>query len=164
MCAWAMVGKVSLSQGMPLITGAKLATNMRRIDDRAYETDLSSPQTAYIEQSRAKAQSAPTRYYTLFSWTALINFFFLWLLVSMAQQIHRLRDEVAFVKDETRDMRLYSLAHADATRTTAWMTESSPTETNAIGMAPQEDLGQSVGRVLFGPSIWSRFVGHPTCV
>lgn len=46
---------------------------------------------------------------TLFSWSTLFNLFLLWLLLSMGQQVQRLRNEVSFVADETRDLRLYGL-------------------------------------------------------
>ncbi|KAK8854518.1 hypothetical protein IAR55_003257 [Kwoniella newhampshirensis] len=43
----------------------------------------------------------------LFSFSTFLNLLLLWMLVSMFQQIQRLRNEVAFVVDETRDLRLY---------------------------------------------------------
>jgi hypothetical protein len=60
---------------------------------------------------------AKVRARTLLSWSTLLNLFFLWLLLSMGQQVQRLRNEVAFVAEEARDLRLYALAQqADSGR------------------------------------------------
>ncbi|OCF38740.1 hypothetical protein I317_07469 [Kwoniella heveanensis CBS 569] len=52
---------------------------------------------------------------TLFSFSTLLNLFLIWLIISMGQQIQRLRSEVAFVVDETRDLRMYGLGHTHTT-------------------------------------------------
>ncbi|WVF67645.1 hypothetical protein IAT40_002404 [Kwoniella sp. CBS 6097] len=63
---------------------------------------------------------------TLFSFSTLFNLFLIWLVISMGQQIQRLRNEVAFVVDETRDLRMYGLA-----QTQTYSTETSvPTAFN----------------------------------
>jgi hypothetical protein len=63
---------------------------------------------------------AKIRARTLLSWSTLLNLFFLWLLLSMGQQVQRLRNEVAFVAEEARDLRLYALAqHPDSGRSTS---------------------------------------------
>ncbi|WVQ95220.1 hypothetical protein IAU59_002315 [Kwoniella sp. CBS 9459] len=61
---------------------------------------VSSPSTSSPSKARSR---------TLFSFSTLLNLFLIWLVISMGQQIQRLRNEVAFVVDETRDLRMYGL-------------------------------------------------------
>lgn len=44
---------------------------------------------------------------TLFSLNTLFNLFILWLVVSLGQQVQRLRSEISFVAEEARDLRMY---------------------------------------------------------
>ncbi|WVR09326.1 hypothetical protein IAU60_006392 [Kwoniella sp. DSM 27419] len=62
-----------------------------------------------LSPSSSLAKSTQGRMRTLLSWSTLLKLLMLWLLVSMGQQVQRLRSEVAFVVDETRDLRMYGL-------------------------------------------------------
>ncbi len=61
-----------------------------------------------VKPSRVRAALA-----SILSWNMLVNFVLLWILGSLAAQVARLRAEVAFVADETRDLRLYGFDRAD---------------------------------------------------
>lgn len=63
-----------------------------------------SPPTAVVIVKRSRARTALA---SAVSWNTLVTLVLLWILGSLAGQVARLRAEVAFVADETRDLRLY---------------------------------------------------------
>jgi hypothetical protein len=101
------MGRYVISPVLPCrkanITG-RINTNLTRVLSRSYSLSLPCSSTPYLtlsQQSRARSAFA-------FSWSTLVNLFLLYLLVSLAQQVQRLRTEVAFIGQETKDLRMYS--------------------------------------------------------
>ncbi|WVQ77630.1 hypothetical protein IAR50_007318 [Cryptococcus sp. DSM 104548] len=70
-----------------------------------YPFSTSNPPTIALSppSSAATLSSSPLR--TLFSLSTFYHLFILWLLLSMGSQVQRLRNEVAFVAGEARDLR-----------------------------------------------------------
>lgn len=54
------------------------------------------------------APPARSRWSRLVSFSTLFNIFLLYVLVSLAQEVQKLRSEVQFIADEQRDLRAYS--------------------------------------------------------
>lgn len=139
-----------------------------------------------------KTVSAPRKSLArrLVSWNTLFHLLLLWIIVSLAQQVQRLRSEVAFVADEARDLRLYGFERAtppppppsqlsdyatdhnwDETPVPAW-SESSAKDAGS-GQEPHRDLlpeetevveiapNYGIGRVVFGRAGW-QWLEHPT--
>ncbi|ODN98213.1 hypothetical protein I350_07859 [Cryptococcus amylolentus CBS 6273] len=71
----------------------------------AYPISTLNPPTITLSPppSTSTLSSSPLR--TLFSLSTLYHLFILWLLLSMGSQVQRLRNEVAFVAGEARDLR-----------------------------------------------------------
>ena len=106
----------------------------------------------------------------------------------MAQQVQRLRNEVAFVVSETRDLRMYGMAESGSdigTGTGPGMGALRKTEEGPFGMfgsgaghdhgdgedRNSEGRGRTdvaikenmaLGRVVLGGSIWDTWKTHPT--
>jgi hypothetical protein len=114
---------------------------------------------------------AQVRARTLLSWSTLLNLFVLWLLLSMGQQVQRLRNEVAFVAEEARDLRLYALAQqAGSGRSTSpsqnvdsAIASSGITKRSGATPAPQEQDEGEDARITIAPdgsSFTERKRGH----
>lgn len=90
-----------------------------------------------------KEKSAPPRKKSfarrIVSWSTLFNLLLLWVIVSLAQQVQRLRAEVAFVADEARDLRLFGFDRASAPIPTPTAEEKFPWEEDA-----DEDVPTSI--------------------
>lgn len=121
----------------------------------------------------------------LLSWSTLINLLLVWILISLAIQVQRLRNEVAFVAEEARDLRLYGLttptttassniasSSADIVRTptidfdatSIWLSDASlPTGKDVTRLQRDggSDVKTSLGRVVFGRSAWDKWASHP---
>jgi hypothetical protein len=71
----------------------------------------------------------------------------LYLLLSLAQQIQRMRSEMAFISEETKDLRLYSSKMEE--------------ELGRVRMYSWERNGGDSGRAApeFGPTSWTRNPG-----
>jgi outer membrane biosynthesis protein TonB len=65
----------------------------------------SSPLIAFSLSTPQKPRFSVNK---LVSWTVVFNIVLFWILVSLAQQLDRVRTEIAFVAEEARDLRLYS--------------------------------------------------------
>lgn len=90
----------------------KPETNLRHATDRGFIGDLAAPAPVITFASTPKKRLSKR----LVSWPMLFNLLLIWVLVSLAQQVQRLRAEVAFVADEARDLRLYSVERERAER------------------------------------------------
>jgi len=91
----------------------------------------------------------------------------LWLLVSMGQQVQRLRNEVAFVADEARDLRLYSMGMTspapDDHPTSPEKPIISQDDGSSTAMVEIGDkMSTALGRVVFGASSWETWIQHRT--
>ncbi|WVN86138.1 uncharacterized protein L203_101299 [Cryptococcus depauperatus CBS 7841] len=79
---------------------------LTRTSPTTYYYTLSNPTSIIFSiPITSPVTASPTR--TLFSFSTLFNLFLLWLLLSMGSQMQRLRQEVAFVADEARDLRYH---------------------------------------------------------
>lgn len=130
-----------------------------------YDLSTSTPPELSVRQSNPQA-GRKTRMRTLFSFSTFLNLFMLWLLISMGQQVQRLRNEVAFVADEARDLRLYGLGNATTPSDT---TESPIIRHDEDGMTTitslaetEQKMSLALGRVVFGSSAWDMWMRHPT--
>ncbi|WRT68697.1 uncharacterized protein IL334_005677 [Kwoniella shivajii] len=165
-----------------------IVTNLTSISSTTFTYPLSSSQPTF---TLLPISSTTKKKKTLLSLSTLINLFMIWLLLSMGQQIQRLRNDIEFVKDEYKDLRLYGIPQSIITATTTTtITEevfipSSTTTTmeNPTG-APEPNLQQDLtkvenkeniglvideknyplGRVVFGNmgQEWEKWLTHPT--
>ena len=108
---------------------------------------------------------------TLFSWSTLLNLLLFWLILSMGQQVQRLRNELAFVMEDTRDLRLYGLPSNSAplpdsetplAHSSGVMVDSDPIMQNDMVAVDSDKMSLAVGRVVFGDSTWRVWANHPT--
>jgi len=130
--------------------------------------DLASPTPPILSIRKAGPEvSSRHRSRTLFSFSTFLNLFMLWLLVSMGQQVQRLRNEVAFVADEARDLRLYSMGMTspapDDHPTSPEKPIISQDDGSSTAMVEIGDkMSTAVGRVVFGASSWETWIQHRT--
>ncbi|WWC63615.1 uncharacterized protein I303_106220 [Kwoniella dejecticola CBS 10117] len=82
-------------------------SNMRSISPLQYTHSLSSSVKPTLSLSLPGA--AQSRRKTLLSVSTLLNLILLWLFLSMGQQLHRLKSEIDFVRDEYKDLRMYGV-------------------------------------------------------
>ncbi|KAL7424066.1 hypothetical protein Q5752_001651 [Cryptotrichosporon argae] len=155
-----------------------LRTGMTRTAPSKFTSPLSSPATIPLP-SGGKARRGAV---LVFSWTALYHLALLWLVLSAAQQVQRLRNDVAYVVDDSRDLRLYVMEHA-AWAEQRWAEASNahvqhtPVHTGAAsdgpGLGAQRDHARAqpgvvlqqphgLSRVVFGSHGWDQWAYHPT--
>ncbi|OCF75701.1 hypothetical protein I204_02993 [Kwoniella mangroviensis CBS 8886] len=89
-------------------------TNMKTLSSTLYTLPLSSPYPPTL--SISSYSSMTSRRKTLLSFSTLMNLFLLWLLLSMGQQLQRIKNEVDFVRDEYRDLGLYVYGSGDTVK------------------------------------------------
>ncbi|WVQ68559.1 uncharacterized protein L199_006768 [Kwoniella botswanensis] len=89
-------------------------TNMKTLSSSLYTLPLSSPNPPTL--SISSSSSMTSRRKTLLSFSTFMNLFLLWLLLSMGQQLQRIKNEVEFVRDEYRDLRLYGYGSGDTVK------------------------------------------------
>lgn len=166
-------------------------TNMTVLASGRFQHAFSAPPPMLsIEPSPAFNAASPESWARrLFSTRSIINLFLLYLVISLAQQVQRLRTEVAYVAEEARDLRLYGLTSSVGSVSTYTTTETATTTaTFTYGALPTgvpfavpypangdraprdeltisrevRDVRTSLGRVVFGRSAWDRWATHPT--
>lgn len=106
----------------------------------------------------------------------------LWLVISLGQQVQRLRTEISFVAEEAKDLRMYGFDHpAQVPTVTVTADNAGPTilpdgvdlkelldrlrhHTGDTGHEnrPAADVERSLGRVVFGSSGWNKWSNSPT--
>ena len=149
-----------------------------------------APPSLSIEPTPGFSAASPESWARrLFSTRSIINLFLLYLVLSLAQQVQRLRTEVAYVAEEARDLRLYGLTSSVGSVSTYTTTETATTTaTFTYGALPTDvpfavpypakgdrarrdeltiprevrDVRTSLGRVVFGQSAWDKWATHPT--
>ncbi|KAK4685147.1 hypothetical protein P7C73_g5016, partial [Tremellales sp. Uapishka_1] len=155
---------------------SSMDTNLTRTKDKSFTFPLSTTTPPFMRgklsvTSEKKQSTRPLK--TLFSFSTFTNLFILWLLVSMGQQVQRLRNEVAFVVDETRDLRMYGFGQPrnvetdkvedtevnDAVAAVPVVTEVSRNQEVALSTGGRD---HGVARVVFGRTGWDRWFQHPT--
>jgi hypothetical protein len=115
---------------------------------------------------------------TLFSFSTFFNILLLWLIISLGQQVQRLRSEISFVAEEAKDLRMYSQNNHHQTPVTPDPTPIPVAEEHSIlpdGIDLQEllerlrvdqtrthgsEVQHSLGRVVFGQPGWE-WANHP---
>ncbi|WVW85305.1 hypothetical protein I302_107343 [Kwoniella bestiolae CBS 10118] len=90
-----------------------VSSNLKSLSPTLYVHPLSSPTTPRL--SIPSPATTTSRRGTLLSFSTLMNLFLLWLLLSMGQQLQRIKNEVEFVRDEYRDLRLYGYPSGEHT-------------------------------------------------
>lgn len=96
---------------------------------------IAHPYLTYTHHTPTMEQAQPAKsgpYRAIWSWSTLINIFMLYLLLSLAQQLQRMRTEVAFITEETKDLRLYHTWNEERLREAAY--------------TPRWEQGADVGR------------------
>ncbi|WWC90409.1 uncharacterized protein L201_005344 [Kwoniella dendrophila CBS 6074] len=95
----------------------RIQTNMKSISPTKYTYPL-APSSTSPNVSPPKLSIPPWTNNTnmifskkkgLLSFSSLFNLILIWLLLSMGQQLQRIKNELNFVKDEYKDLRLYGL-------------------------------------------------------
>ena len=146
----------------------KTKTNMTRDSTTSYSTSLPfrSKKAPYITLS-AVHPGLPSRTRTLFSVSTFINLFFLYLLLSMGQQVQRLRTEVSFLADEARDLRMHAMdlqqQHEPPSDVQGIPSPAGPgggEEAKDVVVRRQEST-TALARVVF-QSAWGEWTSHPT--
>lgn len=142
------------------------------------------PTTAplFPQISNIAPASKRSRARTLFSLNTFLYLFILWLVISLGQQVQRLRTELAYVAEEARDLRMYGYdqrpvpdpVKEECSRTgdlvptiypdgTDWKPEPGRTKAGqSTEVAVEGERERSLGRVVFGRSGWDRWMNHPT--
>lgn len=142
-----------------------IAKTASTVEPMIYKYDLSSPPPPVLPFQKIGLQNRGVpRIRTLFSFSTFLNLFMLWLLVSMGQQVQRLRNEVAFVADEARDLRMYGLGTPSPPPVDAIIKADGADESNMAVAVADDKMSKALGRVVFGNSAWETWVRHPTCV
>lgn len=126
------VGTVSYGMVFPLtltgILNAEPKTNLQRIDAMTFTGSLSpaptitfTPPTVPEKASETKIiekvvveQPPKSRWSRIVSFSTLFNLFLVYVLVSLAQEVQKLRSEVQFIADEQRDLRVCGFERANS--------------------------------------------------
>ena len=99
-----------------------------------------------------------------------MNLLLFWLILSVGQQVQRLRNELAFVVEDTRDLRLYGLPSNSAplpdseiplAHSSGVMVDSDPITQNDMVAVDSDKVSLAVGRVVFGDATWRAWANHP---
>jgi hypothetical protein len=109
--------KTNLSPSQSTSTSKRPTKSDRSSLSLSYTFDLSSISLPYISVSdpcsyltgsgRGRGTKLLQSGKILLSYSTFINIFLLWTIISLGIQVQRLRNEVAFVAEETRDLRYY---------------------------------------------------------
>ncbi|ORX38208.1 hypothetical protein BD324DRAFT_619978 [Kockovaella imperatae] len=125
----------------------------------------------------SETRSSSWRSRTLPSWSTLLNIFFIWLLLSLGQQVQRLRTEVAFVAEETRDLRQFGWSFPQSSivsseEVTVPRGEDpppddkipdlvTPLEHRELDLGSQDKLSLALGRIVPEHVRWTALFEHP---
>ncbi|EIW68326.1 hypothetical protein TREMEDRAFT_74241 [Tremella mesenterica DSM 1558] len=140
-------------------------TNLKYLSSTHYNISLPCPTPPFFTLTTPKTKKSKT----IFSLGTFINIFFLYLLLSMGQQVQRLRNEVTFLSDEARDLRLYTieLQSRPITPPPSSLSPENVDERDMKGIKFDE-VGSSnkyeqtsVARVVL-QSAWGEWANHPT--
>lgn len=85
----------------------RIRTNMKSVSPLTWTYDLNSPIPPKLTITPSSINSPMRRARGLFSWSALSNLALIYIVISLAAHVQNLRNEVAFVAEEARDLRLY---------------------------------------------------------
>nr|XP_019011758.1 uncharacterized protein I206_03864 [Kwoniella pini CBS 10737]OCF50539.1 hypothetical protein I206_03864 [Kwoniella pini CBS 10737] len=163
------------SSSLPLIK-----TNMKRDSPNSLTYPLASSIEAKL--SLPVPGIVKSRRKTLLSLSNLINLILLWLLLSMGQQLQRLKSEIDFVRDEYKDLRDYGIQLPNqvseipittATVTEVVITTSTQTADQQTSTSHNSDKEKGnlivvernkydLGRVVRGNIHWGDWLTHPT--
>lgn len=135
------------------ILNSEPKSNLTRIDAMTFTGSLSpapritftplhvvtnAPETRVIEKV-VVAPPPKSRWKRLLSFTTLFNLFLLYVLVSLAQEVQKLRSEVQFIADEQRDLRLYSFERANSR---AWVERTTNERWEESAVDPDQQSGR----------------------
>lgn len=154
----------------------KTKTNMTRTSSSSASYTAALPfrgkKAPYLTLS-ATHLGLPRSTRTLFSISTFVNLFFLYLLLSMGQQVQRLRTEVSFLADEARDLRMHAMdlhqqqAHAPPPAMSTAEAPAAPPEGHHVARAEGQGAGAdldsttAIARVVLR-SAWGEWTSHPT--
>ena len=121
-----------------------LRTNMVQSNIKSFSHSFSAPPPFLSISSSAVGGRGQDRSWfgmkRFFSTRSIVHLFLLYLFISLAQQVQRLRTEVAYVAEEARDLRLYGLASSAVTSATSiststYITTETTTTTATVGFS-----------------------------
>lgn len=105
---------------------------MTQLTPERFSHALSAPAPSLvISQKMSKTPGSRSLAQRLFSTRTMLNLFIVYLVISLAQQVQRLRNEVAYVAEEARDLRLYGMACSAAAGLTSTITTTETATTIA---------------------------------
>lgn len=112
----------------PALLSSTTATNLEKVSDRAYRGSLEVPGSIQLAKpsstvpkpdppsTTATTMTTTTSWRTrIVSWSTLFRLAFVFIIISMAMEVQRLRADVAFFADEARDLRLYAFHRDEVT-------------------------------------------------
>lgn len=166
----------------PELLLGKPETTLTQSENRVFTGPAASPAVIRFSEPTAAPLTQtrrPSFARRLVSWNTLFHLVLLWVIVSLAQQVQRLRSEVAFVADEARDLRLYGFERASPLHDSepdAWDQSASASSSPSAGKVQDPDFEEfvstttevevaaanyDIGRVVFGRPGW-QWLQHPT--
>ncbi|ORY32163.1 hypothetical protein BCR39DRAFT_524423 [Naematelia encephala] len=144
---------------------SKAKTSLDRFAGNIFISRIPSAKPYLRLTDRARSGTS-SRWSGLASGSTLVHLFTLWLLVSLAQQVQRLRTEVAFIAEEAHDLRLYGFQQTAVLPTESPLSGVQSDTTQVPANAVVERTEYPLGRVVFGDARWGwhDLARHPTLV